>query len=228
MTQALPGRGNLKRTGLIAPSIAASDLGRLREEIKDLESSGVDLIHVDVMDGAFVPNLTFGPWVLDVIRSVSKLPLDCHLMVTRPQDWIPVFAHAGADRITVHVESTPHIHRHIESIRKTGKKAGVSFNPGNPVCMVEELLDWVDVVQVMGVDPGFSGQDFISNSIAKVRRLSELRKSRDYLIKVDGGISPENITSLKAAGADIFVLGSSIFSTPNRAAAISGFKALLR
>jgi len=218
----------MKRVGLIAPSIAAADLGKLRDEVRELESAGVDTIHIDIMDGAFVPNLTFGPWILDVIRSVSHLPLDCHLMVTRPQDWIPIFAQAGADRITVHIESTPHIHRHLESINKLGKKAGVSLNPGSPVSLVEELLDWVDVVQVMGVDPGFSGQDFIPNTVEKVRRLTEVRGSRTYLIKVDGGVSTKNIASLRQAGADIFVLGSFIFSHPNRRSAIAEIRNYLK
>ena len=217
----------MKRTGLIAPSLAAADLGCLKEEVRSLEAAGADLIHIDIMDGAFVPNLTFGPWILDVVRSVSSLPLDCHLMVSRPQDWIPILAQAGADTITIHLESSPHLHRQIDSIKKTGKRAGVSFNPGNPVCLVKELLDWVDVVQVMGVDPGFSGQSFISNTLTKVQELKEFRQSRLFQIEVDGGITFDNIDSVQRAGADIFVLGSYIFSHPNRAAAFEGLRSKL-
>lgn len=217
----------MKRTGLIAPSLAAADLGCLKEEVRSLEAAGADLIHIDIMDGAFVSNLTFGPWILDVVRSVSSLPLDCHLMVSRPQDWIPILAQAGADTITIHLESSPHLHRQIDSIKKTGKRAGVSFNPGNPVCLVKELLDWVDVVQVMGVDPGFSGQSFISNTLTKVQELKEFRQSRLFQIEVDGGITFDNIDSVQRAGADIFVLGSYIFSHPNRAAAFEGLRSKL-
>jgi ribulose-phosphate 3-epimerase len=201
----------MNKPGLIAPSIAAADLGKLSAEIQNLHEAGVDLIHVDIMDGVFVPNLSFGPWIIDVIRKVSDLPIDCHLMVSRPADWILPVASAGADTITIHVESTPHIHRHIESIRKLGKKAGVSFNPGNPVSLIEPCLDWVDSVQVMGVDPGFS-----ENTIEKIQSLYSLRQSRDYLIKVDGGIRIENIERVREAGADVFVLGSSIFSHPDK------------
>lgn len=211
----------MRRAGLIAPSIAAADLGRIREEVRSIEAAGADLIHIDIMDGVFVPNLTFGPWILDVVRSVSSLPLDCHLMVTRPQDWIPLLAQAGASTITVHIESTPHIHRMIETIKSLAKKAGVSFNPGNPVCEIEELLEWVDVVQVMSVDPGFSGQEFIQNALRKVSSLKRLRETRKYLIEVDGGINSKNIQSLWEAGADICVLGSFIFSHPDRRAVIS-------
>jgi len=217
----------MKRTGLIAPSLAAADLGCLREEVRSLEAAGADLIHIDIMDGAFVPNLTFGPWILDVVRSASNLPLDCHLMVSRPQDWIPILAQAGADTITIHLESSLHLHRQIDSVKKAGKRVGVSFNPGNPVCLVKELLDWVDVVQVMGVDPGFSGQSFISNTLAKVQELKELRQSRLFQIEVDGGITLDNIDSVQRAGADIFVLGSYIFSHPNRAAALEGLRSKL-
>lgn len=205
---------------LIAPSILAADLGALREEIKLVEFAGADRIHIDIMDGVFVPNISFGPWIVDLIRAESDLPLDCHLMVSRPADWIPLVAKAGADSITVHIESTNHIHRHIETIKKLGKKAGVSFNPGNPVMLVEELLDWVDVVQVMSVDPGFSGQNLISNAIKKVRQLAELRCNRKYLIEVDGGVDLENIKKISDAGADILVLGSFIFSHKNMKLAI--------
>jgi len=214
----------MKGLALIAPSIAAAELGQIRDEVRSIELAGADLIHIDIMDGVFVPNLTFGPWILDVVRSVSELPLDCHLMVSRPQDWIPLLAQAGANTITIHIESTPHIHRHIETIKKLGKKAGVSFNPGNPVSEIEELLDWVDIVQVMGVDPGFSGQEFIHNALRKVGQLSRLRESREYLIEIDGGVNLENIRDLRDAGANIFVLGSFIFSHRDRKAAIAELK----
>jgi ribulose-phosphate 3-epimerase len=210
--------------GLIAPSIAAADLGRLREEVRGIEAAGADLIHIDIMDGSFVPNITFGPWILDVVRSVSNLPLDCHLMVSHPRDWIPTLAQAGADCITIHIESTPQIHRQIENIKKLGKRAGISLNPGNPISLIEELLGWVDVVQVMSVDPGFSGQSFLPNALKKVRRLDDLRGEQKYWIKVDGGITSENIASIRAAGTDVFVLGSSIFSHPDRRAVIESLK----
>lgn len=209
---------------VIAPSILSADLGNLRQEVKDIESAGADMIHVDIMDGVFVPNISFGPWILEVIRSVSLLPLDCHLMVSRPQDWIPLVAQAGADTITIHIESTAHIHRHIETIKKLGKKVGVSFNPGNPVSLVEELLDWVDTVQVMSVDPGFSGQSFISNALKKIRQLKQLRGEREFLIEIDGGVNDKNIKEISAAGADIFVLGSFIFSHPDRKTLIHELK----
>ena len=217
----------MKQVRVIAPSIAAADLGCIRQEVLSIQAAGADAIHIDIMDGAFVPNLTFGPWILDVVRSVSDLPLDCHLMVSRPQDWIPALAQAGADTITVHIESSPHMHRQIDSIKKLGKKAGISFNPGNPVSLVEELLDWVDVVQVMSVDPGFSGQSFLANALQKVRHLASLRGQRKYLIEVDGGITAENIGLVAQAGAEIFVLGSYIFSHPDRRAVIADLKSRL-
>ena len=213
-----------RKTGLIAPSLAAADLGRIKEEVRTIVDAGADLIHIDIMDGVFVPNITFGPWILDVVREVSSLPLDCHLMVSRPADWIPILAAAGAHTITVHIESTPHIHRVIETIKSLGKKAGVSFNPGHPVCLMDELIDWVDVIQVMSVDPGFSGQNFIETSLKKISHLRDIRGSRDLLIEVDGGITTENIGSIRAAGADIFVLGSFIFSHPDKIKVIENLK----
>lgn len=208
----------------IAPSIAAADLGRVRDEVQSIEEGGADLIHVDIMDGAFVPNITFGPWILDVVRSVSHLPIDCHLMVSRPRDWISTLAEMGADCITLHIESSPHIHRQIDKIKKLGKRVGISLNPGNPISLIEELLGWVDVVQVMSVDPGFSGQNFLPNALRKVRQLRDLRGAQEYLIKVDGGITSENISSIREAGADVFVLGSFIFSQRDRGAIIRELK----
>jgi ribulose-phosphate 3-epimerase len=212
------------RPGKIAASIAAADLGKLREEINDIDAAGADAIHIDIMDGSFVPNLTFGPWVLDVVRSVSRLPLDCHLMVTRPSDWIPILADAGADFITIHIESTPHIHRQIEAVKKLGKNAGVSINPGTPISAITELLDWVDGVQIMSVDPGFSGQLFLRNSLKKIEALRALREDRAFRIEADGGITSNNIASVYNAGADVFVLGSYLFSHPNRREMISSLK----
>jgi ribulose-phosphate 3-epimerase len=217
-----------RKTGLIAPSLAAANLGRIEEEVRAISAAGSDLIHIDIMDGVFVPNITFGPWILDVVRKVSSLPLDCHLMVSRPADWIPILAAAGAHTITVHIESTPHIHRVIETIKSLGKKAGVSFNPGHPVCLMEELADWADVIQVMTVDPGFSGQKFIEASLKKVSHLRDVRGARNFIIEVDGGISSENISSIRDAGADIFVLGSFIFSHPDKNRAIENLKAKVR
>ncbi len=206
---------------LIAPSILSADFSKLGDELKSVEQGGADWIHVDVMDGHFVPNLTIGPLVVQSIRPRTKLPLDCHLMVSRPEDWISPFAKAGADIITVHAEATPHLDRLIHQIKETGCKAGVSINPATSLSVLEEVLHLVDLVLVMSVNPGFGGQKFIESSVSKIERLRDARENHKFLIEVDGGVTDENAGRLAAAGTDVFVAGSAIFGKKDRAAAIS-------
>lgn len=213
------------RPALIAPSILSADFSKLGEEIADAEKGGADWLHVDVMDGHFVPNLTIGPLVVEAIRPLTKLPLDCHLMVSRPEDWVDTFAKAGADYITVHAEATAHLDRLLRHIRSLGCMAGVSLNPATPVSAIEEVLDLVDLVLVMSVNPGFGGQKFIESVLSKVERLVKVRGDRKYLIQIDGGISAQTIGKSYQAGVDCFVAGSAVFSARNRAQAISALKA---
>lgn len=204
---------------LIAPSILSADFSQLGEEIKSVEQAGADWIHVDVMDGVFVPNLTIGPLVVSALKPKTQLPLDCHLMVSKPENWIQPFAQAGASIITVHAEATVHLHRLIGQIHDAGCKAGVSINPATPLSAIEEILDDVDLVLVMSVNPGFGGQKFIPNAVSKVERLVQMRNSRpsrQFLIEIDGGVNAENIGMLRKAGVDVFVAGSAIFSSPDR------------
>ncbi len=209
---------------LIAPSILSADFARLGEEIKSVEEAGADWIHVDVMDGHFVPNLTIGPLVVKALRPLTRLPLDCHLMVSQPENWVEPFIQAGADCVTVHAEATPHLDRVLNQIRKLGAKAGVSLNPGSPLVLIEEVLDWVDLVLVMSVNPGLGGQKFIESSVAKVEKLRHLRGNRKFLIEVDGGVQASNIEKLHTAGADVFVAGSAIFGAADRRKAIAQLK----
>lgn len=215
--------GKLK-TPLIAPSILSSDFAHLGREIKSAEAAGANWLHIDVMDGHFVPNLTLGPILVEAIRPITQLPLDCHLMVSEPAQWVEPFAKAGADVITVHVESTPHINRVLHQIRESGCRAGVSLNPGSPLVLIEEVLDIVDLVLVMSVNPGYGGQKFIETSIPKIEKLSQMRDERKFWIEVDGGVRPENIGRLFQAGVDIFVAGSAVFSSPDRNKAITDLK----
>ncbi len=209
---------------LIAPSILSADFARLGEEVKSVEKAGADWIHVDVMDGHFVPNLTLGPVVVQALRPLTKLPLDCHLMVSNPEEWVEPFAKAGADVITVHAEASNHLHRLLGQIRETGKKVGVSVNPSTSLAAIEECLELVDLVLVMSVNPGFGGQKFIESTISKIERLADVRGKNKFLIEVDGGVGPQNAGALRKAGADVFVAGSAIFGHKDRGKAVEALR----
>ncbi|MGM0330732.1 MULTISPECIES: ribulose-phosphate 3-epimerase [Enterococcus] len=213
----------------IAPSILSADFANLQADIERVEKGGADYIHVDVMDGQFVPNITFGSNVVQAIRPVTKLPLDVHLMIINPENYITDFAKAGSDIITVHVESTPHIHRAIQMIKDLDVKAGVVINPGTPIEMIKHVLPLVDQVLVMTVNPGFGGQSFITETVDKIAELAELRKVNDwtYQIEVDGGIVPETAKICREAGADVFVAGSYVYSAEDPAAQIDQLKKAL-
>jgi ribulose-phosphate 3-epimerase len=212
---------------LIAPSILSADGGRLAEEIAAVEKAGADWIHVDVMDGHFVPNITMGPAIIAALRRTTKLPFDVHLMIKNPDSFIESFAAAGADYITVHVEATHHLHRTIELIKKAGKKAGVSLNPATPLTQIEEILPDIDLVLIMSVNPGFGGQQFIKNSLAKIKRASKMMAglSQKPLLEVDGGVNLSNISSIALAGGDVLVAGAAIFGTDNYSQTIAALKA---
>lgn len=196
---------------IIAPSILSADFARLGEEIRAIERAGADWVHVDVMDGHFVPNITIGPPVVAAIRPITKLPLDVHLMIAPADPYLEAFADAGADIITVHVEAGPHIHRSLQTVRALGKKAGVTLNPGTPVSTLENVIDLADLVLVMTVNPGFGGQSFIETQHEKIRDIRALIGSRDIRLQVDGGINPETAGLVAAAGADTIVAGSAVF-----------------
>ena len=207
----------------IAPSILSAHFDKLGEEIREVEAAGADWIHVDVMDGHFVPNLTFGPIVMDAIAPIAKTPLDVHLMVENPENYIAAFAKAGAHVITVHVEACVHLHRVLHLIKEHGVKAGVALNPGTPVSAISEVLEDVDLVLIMTVNPGFGGQAFIPNTvrkIAEVRKLQEERGIGQLHIEVDGGITAQTAPLVVKAGADVLVAGSAVFGRTDRAAAI--------
>ncbi len=201
----------------ISPSILSADFANLERDIRLVEEGGADYIHVDVMDGHFVPNLTFGANIVSAIRPITKLPLDCHLMIENPENYIADFAKAGADIITVHVESTHHIHRAIQLIKNHGVKAGVVINPGTAIESIMPVLSEVDMVLVMTVNPGFGGQSFIKETVSKIALLDTLKKDKGYNfeIEVDGGISPETAKICKDAGATVFVAGSYIYDAQN-------------
>lgn len=210
----------------IAPSILSADFARLGEEVRAIETGGADYVHVDVMDGRFVPNITIGPLVVEAVRKVSGLPLDVHLMIADPDRYIADFAAAGADIITVHAEASVHLHRTVQLIRSLGKKAGVSINPATPSSVLDVILDDLDLVLVMSVNPGFGGQSFIPSSLRKIEALrSEIDRRRlNVELEVDGGVKTGNIREIAAAGADVFVAGSAVFGTSDYGATIAELK----
>lgn len=197
-----------------APSILAADFARLGQQVQDAEAAGVDYIHVDVMDGHFVPNITIGPLIVQALRPVTRLPLDVHLMIEQPERYLADFARAGADILTVHVETCPHLHRTIQQIKELGVKAGVTLNPATPLSLLEEILPDVDLVLIMSVNPGFGGQSYIPGSTAKIARLRAMLDAigSQADLEVDGGVNPATIGEVVAAGATVLVAGSAIFN----------------
>ncbi len=200
---------------LIAPSILSADFINLDEEIKTTENAGADLIHIDIMDGHFVPNITIGPFIVNQIRKITDLPLDVHLMIESPGRYINDFIDAGADTLTIHQEAEKHLHRTIQWIKERGKKAGISLNPSTPVWLLENILYEVDMVLIMSVNPGFGGQTFLHNSIEKIKALKSMIDKKDLKtsIEVDGGINTENAQDVINAGADILVMGSAFYNS---------------
>jgi ribulose-phosphate 3-epimerase len=201
----------------IAPSILSADFGRLREEIQAVEAAGADYLHIDVMDGHFVPNITFGPVMVEAARKISCLPLDVHLMIQNPDQYIPDFSRAGADVLAVQIEVCAHLNRTINLIRECSMIPAVVLNPSTPLVLLDQILEEVDMVMIMSVNPGFGGQKFIPNSVQKIRNLKEMITERNLEvdIEVDGGVTPDNVATLARAGADIFVAGSAVFHTPD-------------
>jgi len=213
----------------IAPSILSADFSKLGEEILAVEAAGADWIHIDVMDGHFVPNITIGPGPIQSLRKITRLPFDVHLMIENPERYIDAFADAGSDVITVHVEAARHLHRIIAHIRERGIKAGVSLNPATPLVQVEPILNDVDVLLIMTVNPGFGGQKFINSALPKIRKAREMVNStaHNVAIEVDGGVTLDNIKSIAEAGADIIIAGASVFGSGNYKQTIGSMKAIL-
>jgi len=214
----------------IAPSLLSADFGRLAEEIRAAEQAGADLLHVDVMDGRFVPNITIGPTVVAAMKKCSTVPLDVHLMIVEPERYVEAFAAAGADILTIHAEATPHLQRALARIRELGKKSGVALNPSTPLSAVEWILHDVDMVLIMSVNPGFGGQTFLPLSLGKIELLrSQLSRARmDVDIAVDGGIKVDNVGEVVSAGANVIVSGSGIFGTPDYKATIAQMRRNIR
>lgn len=213
---------------MIAPSILSADFTRLGDEIQHVLAAGADVIHIDVMDGCFVPNITIGPLVVAAVRRITKAPLDVHLMIANPDRYLEAFAEAGADWITVHVETCPHLHRTIQAIKQLGKKAGAVVNPATPLTSLDWILEDLDLVMLMSVNPGFGGQKFISSTIDKTRQLKATIASRGLAvgIEIDGGVSPATIAEIAQAGANIFVAGSAVFGQADYAKVINELKSL--
>lgn len=215
---------------LIAPSILSANFTRINEDIKLVEAGGADLLHLDVMDGHFVPNITFGPKMVADIKSITGLTLDVHLMISEPEKYVNEFAKAGADWISVHQEATNHLNRLVNQIKDTGAKAGVVINPATPVETLDEILPYIDFVLLMSVNPGFGGQKFIKTSLQKAKNLSEKLKSvnPDAFIEMDGGIGTDNIKQISEAGVNVFVAGNSVFGAKEPASVIKEMKAAIK
>lgn len=205
----------MTRPLLIAPSILAADFAKLGDEVCAIDAAGADWIHVDIMDGHFVPNISFGPDVMKSVRGATKKPFDVHLMIAPADPYLEAFAKAGADVITVHVEAGPHLHRSLQTIRALGKKAGVVMNPGTPASSIENVIDMVDLVLVMSVNPGFGGQAFIPSQLDKIRAISAMIGGRPIDLEVDGGVTAANAADVVRAGANVLVAGSAVFKGGN-------------
>jgi len=199
----------------IAPSILSADFMRLGEEIKAAEAAGIDLFHIDIMDGHFVPNMTIGPSIVEAINKITDVPLDVHLMIEEPDKYVKDFINAGADYLAVHIEASVHAHRTVQVIKESGVKAGIALNPATPACSLEHILQDLDFVVLMSVNPGFGGQSFIPQSMDKIKMLKKLIRERGLstLIEVDGGVKPDNARQVADAGADMLVMGSAFFSS---------------
>lgn len=212
---------------LVAPSVLAADFTRLREEFAMVNASEADWFHLDVMDGRFVPNITFGMFIIEFMKSLAEKPLDVHLMIVEPEKYIEDFRRAGADVITVHYEACPHLHRTVQQIRETGARAGVALNPHTSVELLEDLIEDIDLVCLMSVNPGFGGQKFIYRTIPKIERLREMiiTHNASVLIEIDGGVGLQNAERILQAGADVLVAGSSVFKANNPTEAIARLKA---
>jgi ribulose-phosphate 3-epimerase len=211
---------------IIAPSILSADGSKLGEEIIAVEKAGADWIHIDVMDGHFVPNITIGPSIISSLRKITKLPFDVHLMIENPDRYIEAFSKAGADIITVHVEASNHLHRTVELIKSFGLQAGVSLNPATPLAQTEEIIHYIDLLLIMSVNPGFGGQQFIGTSLAKIARAKKMLEALPHqpLLEVDGGANLKNIGNIAEAGADVIVAGAAVFGTDDYQKTIASLK----